>query len=897
MGSRGRVAGGEVEARAPKGKKKEKRRLGRAKRAMVLVGSVGRSVSSPHHRSALLSASPSPNPHPPSPTTTSYTRRKACPAAHNPTPRHAEPPTHPDQAVRHHAMFSKAPRFPTRPPDAVPGPNAYDPQEPLAHWKQGIYADHAPTQPRRVSDNGGVAVASLNRVLAPSSQPNLAASTTATTSSVAQKQRQKLESQLSRTAAQLDEQQQRATRFENQANSLATELRLAQQREAKLKAALEKVEKQSARSKDKSAKYAELEERIGELQRVHDESKAKRNTEVQAAVRAVQEGKAAAEKREKELKQREVELKEEVERWKRKAVEMERERERKAAEAQEEERQRSEQEAQRLQAAVEGQREHEATLRDRLHRAEAEATRAMEKWRREADERERLCAQLAQSQHAQDELERRIEELEDELEERERETRCNLGVMARASGDAVARARREADEDRARWQEQAVAARYEAVRMATVVDEMRAQMQELVQVVWQVQEDRDGAKRAAAGAEGDLEALLLERRLDREVDKQMGDEAERETFADDDDDDSGLFGAGPSMSADVVELCQALSDLADQEALTTQLRAEVEELHASLLVVTAERNEATTTLAEVRAQLDAAARRAQEAETQLATAAHLQAQRQAARDDEVERLRTETEQLKHQLRQQVEATKSMATALGCARTAEAACLDQRDRLAEEVEQLSIYQAMYEDLCVEVRHLASRSELAEAESDHLATITAKLLGHSNPAQKIVYLDRVRRELQEAKREVARFEVLLEHQTEKYEKVKEELDRFKALDLPLACRPRTEMVRVSRVRPGESGGREAWSRSVSVQSPAVEMESMPIESTPAKGPEKGQRRKLRPSAVAGPPRCVPRSESLAEIESELDDNFEQQAYPTHHSRLHDHQDVELTLDDLH
>jgi hypothetical protein len=52
-------------------------------------------------------------------------------------------------------------------------------------------------------------------------------------------------------------------------------------------------------------------------------------------------------------------------------------------------------------------------------------------------------------------------------------------------------------------------------------------------------------------------------------------------------------------------------------------------------------------------------------------------------------------------------------------------------------------------------LAARNQLAESEANRLSQFNAEILGHNNPAQRIVYLDRVRRELADTKHVRLRF----------------------------------------------------------------------------------------------------------------------------------------------
>ena len=44
---------------------------------------------------------------------------------------------------------------------------------------------------------------------------------------------------------------------------------------------------------------------------------------------------------------------------------------------------------------------------------------------------------------------------------------------------------------------------------------------------------------------------------------------------------------------------------------------------------------------------------------------------------------------------------------------------------------------------------TRNQIAEEEVDRISQFNAEILGHHNPAQRIMYVDRIRRELAEAK----------------------------------------------------------------------------------------------------------------------------------------------------
>ena len=60
-----------------------------------------------------------------------------------------------------------------------------------------------------------------------------------------------------------------------------------------------------------------------------------------------------------------------------------------------------------------------------------------------------------------------------------------------------------------------------------------------------------------------------------------------------------------------------------------------------------------------------------------------------------------------------------------------------------------YQEAYYNLVDEVGTLVDRNNLAEDEANRLSKFNAEILGHHNPSQRIMYVDRIRRELAETK----------------------------------------------------------------------------------------------------------------------------------------------------
>lgn len=70
-------------------------------------------------------------------------------------------------------------------------------------------------------------------------------------------------------------------------------------------------------------------------------------------------------------------------------------------------------------------------------------------------------------------------------------------------------------------------------------------------------------------------------------------------------------------------------------------------------------------------------------------------------------------------------------------------------MTSELAEASRYQEAYCALSDEVGSLLARNRLAEDEAQKLSKFNAEILGHNNPAQRILYVDRIRRELAEVK----------------------------------------------------------------------------------------------------------------------------------------------------
>jgi hypothetical protein len=71
------------------------------------------------------------------------------------------------------------------------------------------------------------------------------------------------------------------------------------------------------------------------------------------------------------------------------------------------------------------------------------------------------------------------------------------------------------------------------------------------------------------------------------------------------------------------------------------------------------------------------------------------------------------------------------------------------RLTGELANAEAYQGAYERLYDQVGSLIARNQIAEEEAERISKLNAEILGHHNPAQRILYVDRIRTELAEAR----------------------------------------------------------------------------------------------------------------------------------------------------
>ncbi|KAJ6609836.1 hypothetical protein B0H10DRAFT_2062676 [Mycena sp. CBHHK59/15] len=119
-----------------------------------------------------------------------------------------------------------------------------------------------------------------------------------------------------------------------------------------------------------------------------------------------------------------------------------------------------------------------------------------------------------------------------------------------------------------------------------------------------------------------------------------------------------------------------------------------------------------------------------------------------------------------------------------------------DLLTAELAHSEQFQSAYYSLSDEVKSLIARNELAEGEAQQLSKFNAEILGHHNPAQRIMYVDRIRRELAETKHRLAVNMMDCESLTSQNAELIRELEMYKSATIPVENKPRTVVTRISR-----------------------------------------------------------------------------------------------------
>ncbi|RPD57602.1 hypothetical protein L226DRAFT_481835 [Lentinus tigrinus ALCF2SS1-7] len=200
--------------------------------------------------------------------------------------------------------------------------------------------------------------------------------------------------------------------------------------------------------------------------------------------------------------------------------------------------------------------------------------------------------------------------------------------------------------------------------------------------------------------------------------------------------------------------------------------------------------QAQTERAEAQAQLAEAAASLAESNVRLET---VKKELEAVRAD----AHAEVVKAEQMVQQEKQAKQRLAASLRQAQQAEQFLRSEVEQLSSDLAEADKYVEAYNGLVAEVDALVVKNALAEVEAQRLSKFNAEILGHNNPAQRIVYVDRIRRELHETKQKLLLSTRDREAVMADNDDLRAELDMYKSVAVPHDIKPRTTITRVTRL----------------------------------------------------------------------------------------------------
>ncbi|KAI0374148.1 hypothetical protein BV20DRAFT_1111162 [Pilatotrama ljubarskyi] len=234
------------------------------------------------------------------------------------------------------------------------------------------------------------------------------------------------------------------------------------------------------------------------------------------------------------------------------------------------------------------------------------------------------------------------------------------------------------------------------------------------------------------------------------------------------------------------------------------LNKELDNLHAQLTQRSAELSAAQATQTQLSESLQRAQTECAEAQRMLAENTASLAEAKAHEESLKKRLeavhaesRAEVARVEQSLQREKEANQRLSAAVQKAKQAEQFLRSEVEQLSADLAEAEKYQEAYDSLLAEVDALVLRNALAEEEAQRLSKCNAEILGHHNPAQRIMYVDRIRRELHETKQKLLMSTRDREAVLADNDELRHELELYKSVAVPNEVKPRTAMTRVGRI----------------------------------------------------------------------------------------------------
>ncbi|CAL1706549.1 unnamed protein product [Somion occarium] len=159
--------------------------------------------------------------------------------------------------------------------------------------------------------------------------------------------------------------------------------------------------------------------------------------------------------------------------------------------------------------------------------------------------------------------------------------------------------------------------------------------------------------------------------------------------------------------------------------------------------------------------------------------------------------KAEREKLQRMAAQEKQIAQKLAISVQEAKAAEAALVADIEQLTADLAEAERYQEAYTSLVEEVDALIQRNALAEDEAQRVSRFNAEILGHHNPAQRIMYVDRIRRELFETKQDLLMTTRDRDAVINENDALRHELFLYKSVAVHPDDKPKTTITRVTRI----------------------------------------------------------------------------------------------------
>ncbi|KAH9948685.1 hypothetical protein B0H21DRAFT_845411 [Amylocystis lapponica] len=152
--------------------------------------------------------------------------------------------------------------------------------------------------------------------------------------------------------------------------------------------------------------------------------------------------------------------------------------------------------------------------------------------------------------------------------------------------------------------------------------------------------------------------------------------------------------------------------------------------------------------------------------------------------------------VEHMLQKEKETTQRLAETVQKCRAAEEAMQAEVEELTSELSLAERYQEAYNSLVEEVDALIDGMR-SRKRSSAPTKIQRRIIGHNNPAQRIMYVDRIRSELHETKQKLLMLTRERDTAVADGDDLRYELQLYKSVAIPPELKPRTTVTRVGRV----------------------------------------------------------------------------------------------------